>query len=68
MLIASCPSLQPLVQSERDMVPGGTVLQSVAPADFTARSHPCSYDFEGPDDPHPVKLNDDPTKTTNRTG
>lgn len=62
--MASCPRLQPLVQSERDVVPVGTTLQSVTPPDLTALSHPCSYDFEGPDEPQPVRLSDNPTRAT----
>ena len=51
------------------MVPGGTALQSAAPAAVTARGrHPCSYDFEGPDDPQPVRPNDKPAKDTNTRG
>ena len=46
------------------MVLGGTALQSVAAADLTALSHPCSYDFDGPDDPQPARLSDTAAKDT----
>jgi hypothetical protein len=46
-------------------VPGGTALQSGAPADLTALSHPCRYDFEGPGDPQPVRLNAKAAKSSN---
>jgi hypothetical protein len=40
-LVAPSPRVQPLVQSGGDVVPGGTALQWVVPADLTALSQPC---------------------------